>query len=151
FFIPAGSPGIVAVLSPVKGSSVFRDSCTSAPALSKKDGEEDMAETYPEIPAILRPTDRSPPPDFFPVSPGTAKAKAASKAAAAAAAGGVPRTQQSRSRSRSGDDEDREEYIRVRKMVEEEDDDEDDEDAAGEVRSGRLETLGWVSASWEPR
>ncbi|CAM9342498.1 unnamed protein product, partial [Ectocarpus sp. 12 AP-2014] len=134
-FIPAGSPGIVAVLSLVKGSPVFRDSRTTATALSKKDGEKDMAETYPEIPAILRPTDRSPPPDFFPVSPGTAKAKAASKAAAAAAGGGgVPRTQQSRSRSRSGDDEDREEYIRVQKMAEEDDDDEDNEDAAGEVR-----------------
>lgn len=47
-------------------------------------------------------------------------------------------------------DRDRE-YIRVGKRELEGDDGTEEEDSAAEVRSGRLDTLGWVSASWEPR
>lgn len=99
-----------------------------------------MAETFPETPAIRRKGDRRPPPDFFPTS---SKTKTNTKAAAGAGAA-LPR----RSRDDSGSRDDREEYIQVSRG---DLDDEVGEDSVAEVRSGRLDTLGWVSASWEPR
>lgn len=96
-----------------------------------------MAEAFPETPMIVevapKPVEPRAPAGFFPDSPRPA---------------GEAPVASSYADPNGGDSEpaDRQEYVFV------EGDDEDDEDEATlEVRSGRLDTLGWVSASWEPR
>ena len=89
-----------------------------------------MAETFPETPMLGAPDALGAPgrpPGFFPDSPRLAEAP----------------TQYT---DPSGDSEpaDRQEYLLVERDCEE-------DEAALDVRSGRLDTLGWVSSSWEPR
>lgn len=113
--------------------------CTSPaphpPSLPIPDGG--MAEAFPETPMVLgvapKPVEPRAPAGFFPDSPRPA---------------GETPVASSYADPNGGDSEpgERQEYV----FVEGDDEDYDDE-ATLEVRSGRLDTLGWVSASWEPR
>eukprot|EP00752_Nemacystus_decipiens_P014235 g12662.t1 len=114
-----------------------------------------MAETFPETPAIKRKGKRRPAPDFFPSSPitntkagrGGGGGGSGATATGHGPAAAPPRRSRDDSGSRDDGGGDREEYIQVSHG----DLDDGVVDSVAEVRSGRLDTLGWVSAAWEPR
>lgn len=99
--------------------------------------DSEMAEAFPETPMIVgavpKPVEPRAPAGFFPDSPRPAGETPAASPYADPNGG-------------ESEPADRQEYVFV-----EGDDEDDDDEATLEVRSGRLDTLGWVSASWEPR